>query len=112
MIVQRQKLFIEKKLSELSNLTGGLKQVRVILLWHWKPYMNAVMIEVNNRAVGCGIRNGNQLQLGFADDAVLLGDEERELQSLVNESSTEWERCETPNLKVYNIRMFEEETER
>ena len=71
--------------------------------WLFTVYMDGVMKEILSRAVDVGVslkREGNEWKLPillFADDTVLMSDNEWELQGLVNEFGTV---CEKRNLKV------------
>ena len=72
-------------------------------LWLFTVYMDGVMKEILSRAVDVGVslkREGIEWKLPillFADDTVLMSDNEWELQGLVNEFGTV---CEKRNLKV------------
>ncbi|MCP4337615.1 MAG: reverse transcriptase family protein, partial [Desulfobulbaceae bacterium] len=94
---------VESEQSEFFELNVGLKQGCVMSPWLFSVYMDGVMKEIQGRAVDVGVPmmgEGSEWKLPvllFADDTVLLSDNEWELQGLVNMFRTV---CERRNLKV------------
>ena len=94
---------VEDELSEFFSLNVGLKQGCVMSPWLFNLYMDGVVREIQGRAVDVGVtlrRDGRVWKLPvllFADDTVLLSEDEWELQGLVREFGSV---CKKRNLKV------------
>ena len=94
---------VDGELSEFFDLNVGLKQGCVMSPWLFNLYMDGVIREVKGRAVDVGVslvRDGMEWKIPvllFADDTVLLSEDEWELQGLVNEFGTV---CKKRNLAV------------
>uniref|UniRef100_UPI003EBBE11F reverse transcriptase domain-containing protein n=1 Tax=Klebsiella pneumoniae TaxID=573 RepID=UPI003EBBE11F len=94
---------MDDEISEFFSLNVGLKQGCVLSPWLFNLYMDGVVKEIQGRAVNVGVslmrddRVWKIPVLLFADDTVLLSEDEWELQGLVNEFGRV---CTKRNLKV------------
>ena len=79
---------INGKLTELFNVSCGLKQGCSLSSILFNLYINDLIIKINSLDIGIEIDGENVGILAYADDVVLLAENEHELQLLINELNT------------------------
>ena len=89
---------INGKLTELFNVICGLKQGCSLSSILFNLYINDLIIKINSLDIGIEIDGENVGILAYADDVVLLAENEHELQLLINELNTFW--CDNNRLEV------------